>query len=83
MTSTNGTEIYKPPLAQYGFDCIGLIIITYMETILLNIENAKKKKSDMRLFQRIRWILDGNSTLSIISINRLYIKKHTKLIYEA
>jgi hypothetical protein len=35
----------------------------------------------MRFFQRIRWILDGNSTLNIISINRLYIQMQTKLIY--
>ena len=36
---------------------------------------------DRRFFQRIRWILDGKSTLSIISINRLCIQMHTKLIY--
>jgi hypothetical protein len=35
----------------------------------------------MSFFQRIRWILDGNSTLSIISTNRLHIQKHMKLIY--
>ena len=35
----------------------------------------------MRFFQRIRWILDGNSTLSIISINQLYLQMQTKIIY--
>jgi hypothetical protein len=35
----------------------------------------------MRFFQCIRWILDGYSTFSKISINRLYIQIQTKLIY--
>jgi hypothetical protein len=43
MATTNGTEIYKPPLAQYGFDCMGLKIIIYIEKILLNTENADKR----------------------------------------
>jgi hypothetical protein len=43
MTTTNGTEIDKLPLAQYGFDCMGLKIIIYMEKILLNAENAEKR----------------------------------------
>jgi hypothetical protein len=43
MTTKNGTEIYKPPLAQYGFNWMGLKIIIYMEKILLNAENAEKR----------------------------------------
>jgi len=43
MTTTNGTVLYKPTLAQYGFDCMELKIIIYMEKILLNAENAEKR----------------------------------------
>jgi hypothetical protein len=43
MTTTNGTEIYKPPLAQYGFHCMGLKIIIYMQKNLLNAEHAEKR----------------------------------------
>jgi len=38
MTTTNGTEIYKPPLAQYGIDSMGFKIIIYTVKFFLKAE---------------------------------------------